>query len=78
VLSFGAGGNSSGAWPEESAMSMTLTLSDAETLAVLNALNYFAHAIDADECHTLVGLDQSEVQSLLKRLSAGREQPPVA
>ncbi len=48
--------------------SITLQVSSDEADAVLNALNYFAYALGADECQTLIGLEQEKVQSLHDRL----------
>jgi len=50
-----------------------LELSNDEADAVLNALNYFAHAIDADECSTLIGIQQSQAQALHRRLQLQRQ-----
>lgn len=50
-----------------------LELSADEADAVLNALNYFAFAIDADECGTLIGIEQSQVQALHRRLQLERQ-----
>lgn len=50
-----------------------LALSIDEADAVLNALNYFAFAMDPDECGTLIGIEQSRVQGLHRRLKCQRQ-----
>lgn len=54
--------------------SIALQVSPEEADALLNALNYFAYAIGAGECQTLIGLEQEKVQSLYDRLRLMRRQ----
>ncbi len=52
-----------------------LELSTDEADALLNALAYFAFAIDADECGTLIGIEQSKAHALHRRLQLQRQGP---
>lgn len=49
-------------------MSPLPPLSHDEIIGLLNALNYFGHAVDADTCQTLTGLEQAQMQALHARL----------
>lgn len=49
-------------------MSPLPPLSHDETTGLLNALNYFGHAVDADTCQTLTGLEQAQMRALHARL----------
>ncbi|KAF1013188.1 MAG: hypothetical protein GAK31_03337 [Stenotrophomonas maltophilia] len=51
-------------------------LSDDEAVGLLNALNYFGHALDADTCQTLTGLAQAQMQALHARLQEALIDPP--
>lgn len=55
---------------------LALELSADEADAVLNALNYFAHGIGPEECQTLIGLEQAQVQALHDRLRVSRQAQP--
>jgi hypothetical protein len=48
---------------------ITLDLRPDEAIAVLNALNYFANALTASECSTLLGISAEEARVLLQTLS---------
>jgi hypothetical protein len=47
---------------------IVLELSADEAVAVSNALNYFAYAVDAGECQTLLGCEQELALRLFERL----------
>ncbi|MCD9031609.1 hypothetical protein LDO32_08795 [Luteimonas sp. Y-2-2-4F] len=47
---------------------LAFDVSPGEADALLNALNYFAHAVDEDECRTLTGLAQEDLRALFFRL----------
>lgn len=48
---------------------IVLEVSNADALAILNALNYFGHGCSASECSTLLGMDQPAVRDLFQKIS---------
>ncbi len=55
--------------------SIVLEVTDAESLAILNALNYFGHGCSASECSTLLGIDQGAVRDLFQKIRDIQAQP---
>ena len=53
-------------------------LTEAERLAILNALNYFGRGCSAGECSTLVGMEQEKVQSLFDKIDALSSDTPTS
>ncbi|WP_313420621.1 hypothetical protein [Stenotrophomonas sp.] len=59
-------------------MSQLPALTHDEAMGLLNALNYFGLALDADECQTLTGLTQEKMRALHARLEQALDGTPPA